>query len=464
MSGRDIFFAGVPGAVRLPDDRPLARALEAFFRLWPHGPRPDGLPALPGATALRPDAAAPLLTVSARGRGYGLRAPWRPELRREPSKTCLLCSLAIDLVESCCRSCPDLLSLHAAAVSLHGRGLIFCGDSHAGKSTLVARLMAEGARGFGDDLPGLYRDRIFSFGVAPRLRLPLPASPALRRLMADAPGIHDRYYGYPDVHTVPQAPWGTLHAPHAIILLERAPGRRARLLPVSRATGLDDVLARFLIPSGGAPRALAQGTRLLETLPCYRFQYDDLDEAAALLLKEAAALPPAPPIPGPSPETARAADMGSGQTGAATTSVEAASDAPRPPCAAAGDSVTMPPLPATTVAQDVPAPPDSATGDTMEAMGMDPDCLWRRCPGTGSRSAGARLFLTDGQGDRIFRLEGIGVVVWQLLEAPLSLREGVELLAGTFPGVPETRIRHELETLFFNLFSARLIEKSPQQP
>ena len=64
----------------------------------------------------------------------------------------------------------------------------------------------------------------------------------------------------------------------------------------------------------------------------------------------------------------------------------------------------------------------------------------------------------------IFRLDGTGAVVWQLLSEPLSRDEALSLLVETFPGVPKARIRHELKQLFQALFEARLIEKASNGP
>ena len=68
---------------------------------------------------------------------------------------------------------------------------------------------------------------------------------------------------------------------------------------------MDSVLARFLIPGGGAPGILGLGTQLLDSLPCRILRYDDLDEAAGLVAQQALLLPPAAPLadaPPPMPE------------------------------------------------------------------------------------------------------------------------------------------------------------------
>lgn len=417
MTCRDIFFAGVPGAVRLHDCEGLLPALGEFFRFWPHAPQPEGLPAIPGTPPSARRGPRPLLAIFPQGRGYRLRSPWLPAPRHEPSGACLLCSLAIELAAACCHACPGLASLHAAAVRLHGRTLLFCGDNRAGKSTLVARLMADTARGLGDDMLALHQGRVFSFGVPPRLRLPLPASPVLRRFAAAFPGIRDRHYGYLATGPDRLAPWGERNRPDAVILLERTPRSRAALLPAPAATGMDSVLARFLIPGGGAPGILGLGTQLLDSLPCRILRYDDLDEAAGLVAQQALLLPPAAPL----------------------------ADAP-------------PPMPERPIPEGRPPslPPREDDGDSST--------LWRQRPGLACRQAGQSLFLSDGPGNRIFRLDGTGAAVWHLLASPLSRDEAASLLAETFPRVPEGRIRHELHQLFRALSEARLIEKAADRP
>ena len=55
--------------------------------------------------------------------------------------------------------------------------MLMFGANRAGKSVLTARLMAAGHIGCGDDMIGMTEEgEIVSFGIPPRLRLPLPRS------------------------------------------------------------------------------------------------------------------------------------------------------------------------------------------------------------------------------------------------------------------------------------------------
>ena len=138
MTCRDVFFAGVPGAVRLHDCGGLLSALDEFFRLWPHAPRPEGLPSIPGFPGTFPPAlhgAAPLLEIAPQERGYRLRSPWLPAPRHEPSGACLLCSLAIELVAACCHACPRPPCRGRAPARAHPAFLRRqpCRQEHAGR-------------------------------------------------------------------------------------------------------------------------------------------------------------------------------------------------------------------------------------------------------------------------------------------------------------------------------------------
>ena len=112
---------------------------------------------------------------------------------------------------------------------------------------------------------------------------------------------------------------------------------------------------------------------------------------------------------------------------------------------------------------DTPAPSGPSAGRSSRDMG-DSRTLWQQRPGLSCRQAGQSVFLADSHGDHIFRLDGTGAVVWQLLSAPLSRDEALSLLAETFPDVPKSRIRHELKQLFQALFEACLIEKAHKRP
>jgi HPr kinase/phosphorylase len=64
------------------------------------------------------------------------------------------------------------LYLHASAVSLDGNGVLICGASGTGKSTLALQLMALGAELIADD--GIWIDPGDGPGTVPSSNVPTP--------------------------------------------------------------------------------------------------------------------------------------------------------------------------------------------------------------------------------------------------------------------------------------------------
>lgn len=379
-------FEGLPWPLCIAQT-PLREAARRFFALWPH--RCSG-----------EEAAAVERTP---GGGY----VWRQGERtvREATEAAFLCSLSIEMVMACCEQQPDLWRLHAAAVAGYGCGLLLCGSHRAGKSVLTTRLMAEGWTGFGDDMVALTREGLlFSFGIAPRLRLPLPASSALRAYVAACRGCGDRSAVYLDAAHSGTAPWGTKHTAHAVVILRRVPSGPVRLRALGPADGVTALLQRSLFDAGQAGTTLHAACALLERLPCVQLSYADADRAAQFLTAWARQGLPAPTA-APTPHAAES--MPSGR-------------------------------------EDMAGPPSAR--------------CWRRRKGPVFRQVGLAGYLTDARGNALYRLTPLGCALWQMLDQPLSEAQAVALLVEAFPQAGRTRIAHDVRALFATLRRRGLIE------
>ena len=106
------------------------------------------------------------------------------QMLREPSAVSAACSLVAILLNRLVENDPSLLALHAGAVAIGARTIIFPATHRAGKSTMAAALALRGHRLVAEDiLPldcGSAAMAAVASGTAPRLRLPLPPSSALR--------------------------------------------------------------------------------------------------------------------------------------------------------------------------------------------------------------------------------------------------------------------------------------------
>lgn len=442
----EIHFQGIPGPVRLlpgaaEGTGALLSALRRVLGCWPHAcrdaaatdaapplflvePLPDGDFRLHGAS--------PEATDFTPFRPQDACARLRPGYSYEPSLACLVSTLAIELVAAYEAQTIGLMGIHAAAAVRDGRTVLLCGTHRAGKSALMARLLLGGWQGLGDDMLALSpAGELFSYGFAPRLRLPLPACGRLAPLLApDSPLVacRDEQYLCCDPARLPMLPWGTLLPPDAVVILDRQEKPAAcGLLPQSRQDDMRDVLLRFLLRDGRAGLALRTACDLLQRAPCRLLRYRTLDEAAGLLDDWLAASPgaalPAPdtPTPGPAPLSPR-------RTGER-----------RPPLFRHRGRAGR-------------RSPDTPTG------------VWRQRPGVTFRQAGDEGFLARdedvaGRDGRVFRLNGMGCILWQLWEEPGGDAELAGLLAEAFPQVSPERIRRDVAVLRQRLGAAGFLQR-----
>ena len=453
---RDIHFQGIAGPVRLlpgaaDGTDALLDALRRVLGCWPHhispsapeGETPPGFLVEPLADgAFRLHGASPEATDFTPFHPQDAVARLRPGYSLEPSLTCLACTLAVELVAVYEARHTDQMGIHAAAAVRNGRAVLFCGTHKAGKSALMARLLLGGWQGLGDDMLALSpAGELFSYGFAPRLRLPLPDCGRLAPLRGpDSPYIacQDDYYLCCDPAQLPMLAWGTLLPVDAVVILDRLETSSALpcgLLPQSRQDDMRDVLLRFLLRDGRAGLALRTACDLLQRVPCRLLRYRTLDEAAGLL------------------DDWLAADL--------------SSDASPPPPSAqdtAAASFHAPPPPS----KDGLRPPRAFRRRHARGGHTPPDALptsWRQRPGVIFRQDDGGGFLARdeeaaGRDGRVFRLNGMGCALWQLWEEPGSDAELAALLAEAFPQAGLSRIRRDVTALRQRLCAAGFLEQA----
>ena len=396
----DLLIAGLKQPVRFFRCPMLLGQVRRFFHSWPHeevAPSPGGA----------------VIHVRAFGReekGYDIRAPWLPEPLHEPTMASALCSLAIELVAAFGEEHPDVTCLHAAAVQIGGNTVLLLGDNRAGKSTLVARLMAQGQLSLGDDLIGVTpQGELLSFGIPPRLRLPLPPSAALAAFARTYKGIRDDRYQYLQAACGLCAPFGQRALPTHIVILQRRGTESARFLPLEHRSGLMQLLPHYVMRRGSAETVLSQASQLIREIPALMFRYSNLDEACDALLHRLEAAPSAPA-------------------------------APLPPAGF-----------------PLPSPAEQQRGPLSRACFI-------QAPGTRLRVKHGNTFLLDGASDRVYGLNSLGKALWNLLEEPLSEAEAAFLLQEAFPHAEKQQIAHDVAELFSLLKAEGLIVEPKPQP
>jgi hypothetical protein len=382
----------------------------------------DVLGAITRGWTIRPGAATaePAIRVARRRGRYSVSAGSRQDACRHATAVGAACSLVVDLIEATADARPDMLCLHAGAVRIgpaqEDSGLVvFPSRRRAGKSTLIARLASRGAEVFADDVLPLAASHgslvARAFGVASRLRLPLPTTlPAdFHRWAADHAGPSDAWYRYIAPAPGRLAALGTEAPIKAFVFLDRGPDDAAASLhKAGTGVALEALLLQNFGVAASASEILDRLAGLTTTAGVFVLRYGALDPAADLLL---------------------ATFAGTGLP-------------------AAGPEVSL------------PLPPREAhqARDVTALAGS-----FRQAPGLVARTLHGRPFIGDDANGAVFALDGIGGAIWALLEEPTTPDEIEAVLAEAFPAIPPTVIRADVAAFLADLSARRLAIHHPPE-
>lgn len=361
------------------------------------------------------------LRISRRAGSYRIEAPWIDGALRDRSIVGATCNLLIDIVSSFLKDNPSLLCLHCGAAIFAGRAVVFPSTNRAGKSTLIARLGAEGIRIAADDLmPITAGDNLCqALGIPPRPRIPLPAiaSAEFRSFVSSHAGPGDSRYQYVRLPQGQLCAHGEQVPFGAVVMLERKEGARAAFLPARRSEALAALVQQNVARDERAADILYRLDTALHEVPTLHLRYSDLDEATALLANTFSQWPPHP------------------------------------------SSVTEADLPRTRPARR-PRPGDAGGPVARKGSAHAARALYERHPRVQSRIVDGEIFLADPDGTNILQLNVVGSAVWSLLAEPTSRGGAAETIHLAFPDVPKAKIEADIAALFDDLLAAGLIRRS----
>lgn len=391
-----LHLKGLSAPARLLGPPELEQCLSAVIAGWPHT-----LDDVPGAE--------PLATLAFTDSGYRLSSSSSPAPKLHADAVNAVCDLVVEIIWQLLRDDPSLLCLHAAAVEAENGLIVFPATRRAGKSLLASTLAHRGAKLFGDDflplraVPGTALAGVAG-GIAPRLRLPLPAalSPQLLAFLNASSCWQNRQYRY--LPTIDTAPHGKTTPIGALVLLNRTEQGRATLAPVGRGSMLRVLLKQNFARSARGDHILAAVYALAENTPAWQLTFCDVEEAAELILERL------------------------GAAGARAPALF------RPPAHTA-----------------VAAAPGPADADA------DPLRRFVQLPGAQVRSLDGDHFAASADLQSILHMDEGARRLWTLLQRPASLREAVHVLTTAFPEVPPGRIAAETGNLLQSLAVAGLI-------
>lgn len=389
-------FDGMPGPVIFGrGTEAVAGLLSRVFRGWPL------------TSKVAPVHATAVLSVRRQGRDIRVERTADGWTSFEPSAVSAVCTLVVEMVAVFLRARANFGGLHAAAADFGGRLVLFPATHRVGKSTLMARLAAQGRRIFADDLlpVDLATCEAYATGCLPRLRVPLPARSSIgfRRFVEKNTVASDGYHAYLGAQTVAQhgerAPIG------AIVLLEREDDRT---MPGFERVEPEEAVLKLLVQDTNegldATYMLDRYLALAAGLPSLRLRFGEI-EAAVDALEQ------------------RFREW----------------DDPRP-------------------VDEVPAGmPLQSTRDGLPGQEKSAGPFYGRDPRIDLRVIGEKGFLAGGDRNGIHALNGLGLGLWNLLVEPLDADTIVGVFRGAFPDTDPDAIRLDVLLLIERMIEEGLI-------
>jgi hypothetical protein len=234
----------------------------------------------------------PVISITRGDDHYAIAANWLQEPLIYADEADAACAFFVQLLTAHSQSRPDLLLLHAGAVAIAGRLIVFPASGNIGKSTLAAVLSAKGCVVFSDDaLPvSLARGTGSALGIGPRPRLPLPESlsPATRTFIENHIGLRNQNFAYLALPNTAGglAPRGTELAIGAFVIPDRAANAtdEPHLMPASGAETMAQLIGQHLGKRPPARQMVEKLATLIGRIPCWRLSYRNVEQAADFLL------------------------------------------------------------------------------------------------------------------------------------------------------------------------------------
>lgn len=403
-------FAGLDRPLRVANPAVVRPLLDPVMAAWPFTVTDNGA-----------SASNAFATIGPAGAGkWRLEAPLAAKPVTEYDPVNAICDLVVEMSWERLRSRPDLLCLHAAALTFNDRLVIFPNARRAGKSLLTATLAQRGNAVFSDDFvplqvtPESGAISGIANGIAPRLRLPLPdnLSAGLPIWIMDRIAVRNKQYGYLTGIDLPQS--GMSAPVGAIVVLEgdQTMTEPASLTPVTQEEAMASLVTQNFGRQVHAGAILRVADALTRAVPVLRLRYNSVEEAAALLN-----------------ETPLLRDL------------------PAARMAGADVSGTLPLAPL-----DLP--------DVVVDRPVDLDRHFAKLPNFTACETGMALYLADGDGFAIHRLNPVSAIIWTLLDEGLNGAGMVEVMQELYVDISEEQLCADVAGALAFLWQQRLIAPS----
>lgn len=175
----------------------------------------------------------------------------------------------------------DFTKVHAGCGRWQGRRFLVVGPRHAGKSTLMAWLLREGADVEGDELVVMQAGQATAYPR--RLGIRAGSVALVPGLAAARPGADGGFYLSPSALG---RPWRIAPGPvDAVFFLEPNHGRPTRVEPCPRYLMVQRVMAQSEAPRGGGRRWIREVSVTIDRARCQTLYVGGLDGAISAVQK-----------------------------------------------------------------------------------------------------------------------------------------------------------------------------------
>ncbi len=189
------------------------------------------------------------------------------------------------LIAAALHQSRDTISLHAGAASFARGAVVVIGPSMAGKSSVALHMAANGGRLLGDDSVAVSEGRALSFGLAPKLRLPLPADagPLFKRFAEARIRRAQSDIAHLRLRRGEGARFGQGAKLRGIVILKRVAEGKPRLLLADRPAAMRALVTHAFAPQLNAAALVRRLAALAGRTPAYTLEFSRSREAARSL-------------------------------------------------------------------------------------------------------------------------------------------------------------------------------------
>jgi len=336
----------------------------------------------------------PLISIQYEDGEYRFSASWLKEVKSYIDKVDVLCELIAQFLVAKSFYDGNALYLHAAAVAINQKLIVFPSQYRAGKSLLTVCLAANGYQYFCDDVLPLTIEECKgrSLGVAPRLRLPIPDNidSNSKDFIESRMELRGKRYAYLTLNRMNKASKDDLLEIGAFVLLSRQKGIQAQIEEIPATTIFQQLIKQNFAREIKGSLILTTLSQVISQAKCVKISYDKVDDAIKLISEHFANWPSCLEV---DPHKLHASN------------------------------------------------PLSNTIDDI-----DKDCFLQN-EGVQKVSIEGESFLSSPDGTAIYHLNQIGSGIWELLGEPTTENGLRSILSAAFPDVDDSIITKDVSTI-----------------